>query len=146
MNRESDFIQRSCTFVYSSSIKLMWKQVAVVILLFSFAACTFCRAVILLDYYSNTVAYAKNCENKARPQMHCNGKCQMMKKLQQQENEEQNNSERKTESKNEVLSSKSFFGSVLPVIPGTSNRFTAARNENKPIDRSYTLFRPPAVS
>ncbi|KEQ28253.1 hypothetical protein N180_01060 [Pedobacter antarcticus 4BY] len=36
---------------------------------------------MLADYYINTAKYANNCENKSRPKMHCQGKCQMMKKL-----------------------------------------------------------------
>ena len=47
--------------------------------------------------------------------MHCNGKCQMMKKIQEEENKEQQETERKAESKNETLSSKSFFA-ILPDI------------------------------
>ena len=40
--------------------------------------------MILLDYYANHSAYAKDCENKTRPMMHCNGKCHMIKKMQQE--------------------------------------------------------------
>ena len=67
----------------------------------------------MVDYYTNAGKYAKNCENKAKPRMHCSGKCQMMKKLQQEEKKDQENPERKSENKNEsVLSSKSFFAIV----------------------------------
>lgn len=102
---------------------------------------------IIADYYTNTEKYAANCENKARPKMHCNGKCQMMKKLKQEEKKDQENPERKSENKNEVLlSSKSFFASlVLPVLqlnpeikyPGQSNSIS--------IDRSLDIFHPPQV-
>jgi hypothetical protein len=33
----------------------------------------------------NLEAYKKACVNKAKPMMHCNGKCQMLKKLKKQE-------------------------------------------------------------
>jgi len=42
-----------------------------------FFAQTFSNAVIVAGYYVNTGAYAKNCENKDKPWMHCNGKYQM---------------------------------------------------------------------
>ncbi len=79
--------------------------------------------------------------------MHCNGKCQMMKKLKQEENKDEQNPERKSENKNEcVLSSKSFF----PVVT------FAASCENKikfPILPSGkeikmmppSVFHPPAL-
>ena len=34
----------------------------------------------MINYYTNTAAFAKNCVNKAKPKLHYNGKCQMMKK------------------------------------------------------------------
>ena len=34
--------------------------------------------------------YAKNCINKARPKLHCNGKCQMMKKMRKRKKKKQN--------------------------------------------------------
>ena len=66
---------------------------------------TFSKPFIIADYYANTADYAKNCINKLIPAMHCNGKCQMMKKLQEQEKKDQESSERKSGNKTEVLSS-----------------------------------------
>ena len=64
----------------------MIKQLTAALLLLAFMAGSFCHTAAVLDYYyNNTAAYAKKCENKSRPAMHCNGKCQLMKKLQQQE-------------------------------------------------------------
>jgi hypothetical protein len=40
----------------------------------------FSSQFIRLDYLLNRASFVKNCENKARPALHCNGKCQMMKK------------------------------------------------------------------
>ena len=39
----------------------------------------------MADYMVNLEAYKKACVNKARPMMHCNGKCQMFKKMKKQE-------------------------------------------------------------
>ncbi len=38
-----------------------------VILLLAFVAQTFSKTFIVAGYYANTAAYAKNCENKAKP-------------------------------------------------------------------------------
>lgn len=87
----------------------MIKQFTAFIFLIAFASLTFSKAFVVFDYFTNTKAFAVNCENKVRPQIHCNGKCQMMIKLQQEEKKDNQNPERKAENKNElVLSSKSF--------------------------------------
>jgi len=52
---------------------------------------TFSKGMLLLSYYANTRAYAEHCINKAKPKLHCNGKCQLAKKIQQEENKEQKN-------------------------------------------------------
>ncbi len=67
----------------------MIRQISVILLLLAFSVQVFNRTAIVLDYYTNTIAYAKDCVNKARPQMNCKGKCQMTKKLREEEKKEQ---------------------------------------------------------
>ena len=77
--------------------------------------------------------------------MHCNGKCQMMKKLQQEEKKDQENQERKSDNKNEIiLSTKSFFATVPTqyLIDSKSNKLLPC-SDNKSIDRSFDIFHPP---
>jgi hypothetical protein len=90
----------------------MFRQITAIVLFISFAAQVFDRNVAMLDYILNPAPFAKNCENKMRPMLHCNGKCQLMKKLREQEKKDQQNPERKTENKNEVTSSRSYFASI----------------------------------
>jgi len=79
--------------------------------------------------------------------MKCNGKCQVMKKLQQEEKKDQENPERKPDYKpDNSLSTKSFFASVpdqyfslrLPIklLPSSDGKST---------DRSFDIFHPPQV-
>lgn len=70
------------------------------------------RTVIYIDYYVNSGVYAKNCENKAHPVMHCNGKCQMMKKLHQEEKKDSEAPPEKKSYNDEIISSKSFCNST----------------------------------
>ncbi len=122
----------------------MFKQVIAFLFLSAFILQVFSKVFIVVDYFTNTQAFAKNCENKAKPKMHCNGKCQMMKKLKQEEKKDEQNPERKGENKNEyVLSSKSFYPEL---------KFAAAEHEitlfskisgGKAIKMSYPLLRPP---
>jgi predicted ATPase len=51
---------------------------------------TFSKWIVILNYQINKeYIAAKLCENKARPQLHCNGKCQFMKKMKATEEKEQ---------------------------------------------------------
>ncbi|MES2431088.1 MAG: hypothetical protein V4556_09130 [Bacteroidota bacterium] len=92
----------------------MAKQVIALTILLAFVLQMFNKAFIVVDYLTNTKAFAKNCVNKAKPKMRCNGKCQMMKRLEQEEKKEQQVPERKSENKFETISSRSFFA-VLPL-------------------------------
>lgn len=124
----------------------MFKRIAAILLLLAFSAQTFSSPFIMLDYYLNTGAYAKNCINKARPKLHCNGKCQAMKKMREEERKEQQNNERGAEYKiQQVLSSKSFY--CLLVIPArTSEKIIAHGNSSLPADRYSAIFHPPQLS
>lgn len=100
----------------------------------------------MADYFINTISYVKNCENKAKPLMHCNGKCQMMKKLAQQENNDKQNPERRQENKNEItLFSKSFF----TTISFTENKLSAIKYPcfgcSKETKMPHSVFHPPTV-
>lgn len=90
----------------------LFKQLPLLVLLAAFAVQTFNGAAVVVSYYTNTSSYAANCENKAKPMLHCNGRCQMLKKLKQAENKDKQSPERKSERKFDVLSSKSFFGDL----------------------------------
>jgi hypothetical protein len=77
----------------------------------------------MADYMVNLEAYKKACVNKARPMMHCNGKCQMLKKMKKQEgNTDSNTPVPKFNQLEVVLSSKSFFPSISFIA--TKNNFT----------------------
>ena len=122
----------------------MFKQLTVILLFTAITVQTFNQAVIVFNYYTNTAAFAKNCENKAKPMMHCNGRCQMMKKLKQEENKDKQNPERRSDSKDEVLYfSKSQiifqynFASILMKYPSFNNSIIK--------DISFDFFQPPQV-
>jgi hypothetical protein len=122
----------------------MFKLSATILLLAAFAVQTFYKTFIVTDYYTNTSAYAKNCENKAKPQLHCNGKCQMMKKLKQEEKKDQQNPERKADNKDEVISSKSFFASVNQIALVSKIHYNFFNN-NSVQDRTSDFFHPPTL-
>lgn len=113
-------------------------------LLIAFAASTFSRVFVVADYYTNTAMYAKNCVNKARPKLHCNGKCQMMKRLQQEDNKDQQNPDRKMENKGGVdISSRSYFSDQLSAGCSFIATSYTIFNSGTPVGYSNTIFHPP---
>ncbi|HTN46890.1 MAG TPA: hypothetical protein VL098_11130 [Flavipsychrobacter sp.] len=123
----------------------MLKQFTALIFCMAFALQTFHKAFIVLDYHANKTAYLERCENKARPKMHCNGKCQMKKKLQEEQKKEEKNPERKAESKNGiVLSSKSFFPSI-PLLSIYEQHSYASVPAGREVKLVQPVFRPPVA-
>jgi hypothetical protein len=123
------------------------KQIAAILLLLSMLAQNFSRIFVLADYYANAAAYAKNCINKARPKMHCNGKCQMMKKLMLEEKKDQENTEKSENLKNQVLSSKSFFVSIdYPYASMLNASKNTAYLYYIPDEYLFDIFHPPKYS
>ena len=106
----------------------------------------FSRSIVVADYLINMDRYKKDCVNKVRPQLHCNGKCQMKKKLEDQDRQEKPQS---TSSKfivaDLVLSSKSFFPEVETLDEGDPKLFYS---RNILLFSSYIcdIFHPPAYS
>lgn len=121
----------------------MFKPIAAILLIIAFIAQTFSGGLVMINYYTNTAAFAKNCENKARPKMHCNGKCQMMKKLKQEEKQDQQNPERKSEVKVQELSSKSFYHSNIAAVSLLTVKATPVEKNDAVTDISYAFFHPP---
>ena len=120
----------------------MFKQLTAAILLVAFVLQTFNGAFVLVSYYTNTATYAKNCVNKAKPKMHCNGKCQMMKKMQEEENKDKQYPQRKNDNKNEVL----YFSTNQYNDQLMSNAFTLSYSPFKnrtAKEIAFDFFQPP---
>ena len=105
---------------------------------------SFDRVLIVADYFTRTSSYAKNCENKKKPQMHCQGKCQMMKKLEQQEKDNQSFPERRMENKQEVLDCEAVTQPDFRLLI-ISAPFISRPILGKVTDVSTFLLRPPAT-
>lgn len=110
----------------------------------AFLGQTFNQGLYCLDYLVRKKQYMERCINKARPQLHCNGKCQLMKKMQEQQKKEQGQApELKLASRAEAISSKSFFPSgclPAPVLKAANLPVTVI---GSPVDRPSAFFHPP---
>jgi hypothetical protein len=106
---------------------------------------TFQQGFIMLDYYTNTKAFAKNCENIARPQLHCNGKCQMMKKLKEEQNKDQQSSERKGETRGEAFCFERFSISFGHYTTDSKQVFGSYYQVSFPKGIPTDILHPPGI-
>lgn len=120
----------------------MLRKIITLVFLAAFAMQSFGKVVIVTDYYVNTKVYAQNCENKDKPRLHCNGKCQMGKKLKEEQKKEDHSPERKAEGQN-VLSSQSFFPTVPVTRVYTPKPAYSELKEEAEVKSSPSIFRPP---
>jgi hypothetical protein len=121
----------------------MLKQLVAILVFTGMLAQTFSRFFIIMDYELNKDYIAKNlCVNRNKPMMHCNGKCHMMKKMQQEEKKDQENPERKMENKFESISFRIEDLLIIPPYIITSVTFPVFR-ENIHTDFSSSYFHPP---
>lgn len=117
------------------------------ILLFAFVSQTFNQGWYYLDYLFQKKEYMKRCINKARPQMHCDGTCLLMKKIKAQEKKEQEQApEMKLAAKFEVLPSKSSAVLSYNISLITIDRQFSLSDSGAPVDQPASIFHPPQVT
>ena len=122
------------------------KYFLVIALFLALLAQQFSKPIVLADYMVNLDRYKKDCVNKARPLLHCNGRCQMKKKLEAQDDQqERRSSSPKLIELDYVLSSKSFFPEVEVVDDSTLASFPSG---NTSIRDSFVgdIFHPPTFT
>jgi hypothetical protein len=116
------------------------------ILLFAFLGQSFNQGWYYLDYQIQRKEYVRRCVNKARPMLHCNGKCQLMKKIEDQQKKEQGQPpEMKYAGKIEVLSSKSSYLLTFDALIAEITKCYFIFNSGEVTDQSHTIFHPPPV-
>ena len=124
---------------------MLLKQFVAFCMLLIFMTHTFINAIIFADYYLNTASFAANCENKNKPQLRCNGQCQVAKQLEKENKKDQNNPERKSENKIEAISSKSFYAAIDCIAINDSHHYLLY-NTGTPVHRAASIFHPPCVA
>jgi hypothetical protein len=125
----------------------MFKKIITLVLLIAFAIHTLNRVVIVFGFYANQQTIAATlCENKDKPAMKCNGKCQLSKKLQSLEKKDQQNPGQKVENKPQDLSSRSFYSTLSYCDFPATHQWLKSRDYGKPVHRSFAVFRPPISS
>jgi len=77
--------------------------------------------------------------------MHCNGKCQLMKKIAGQEKNEQSFPGLKLVSKAEVVSSRSSYAGSLSVTVTWLRQEYPVHLAGSPVDQPSSFFHPPGA-
>lgn len=62
--------------------------------------------LIQIEYKLNKKAFTKNCINKAKPQLQCQGKCQMRKKIKEEQEQESHS----------LVNQKTDFTFIIPIF------------------------------
>lgn len=122
------------------------KKLLASILLIAFIGQTFNQGWYYLEYLIEKKEYMKRCVNKARIQMHCDGQCQLMKKIKEQEEKNQGQPpELKLAAKILLLSPKDQL--TIPSIHVEDKApVFLIRTIGIPVHRSSTLFHPPDLA
>jgi hypothetical protein len=123
----------------------MFRFISSTILLIAFAIQTFQMGGMVFDYYLNTSAYSKNCENKAKPVLKCNGKCQLAKKILAKQKEDEQTPERKLENKNQVIYYKSYFTILFSPTRNSPNIYDLSPVALSRSVYILDIFRPPCL-
>lgn len=122
----------------------MFRQLLSILFILAFPVQTFQQNLVVGSYYFNNAVYAKNCVNKAKPSSGCNGRCQMMKKLQQQEQQQSPVPGMKAEQKGETFSSL-VYNTIIQTPETNVNRcFGFAFTIGIPAGIAVSIFHPPS--
>lgn len=123
-------------------MKLLAGSILILLLLFQ----AFSKWVIMAEYTINQEYIAKNlCENKSRPMLHCNGKCQLMKKLAEEEKQNSSNSNTGSNIKmSDVLFTHEIQILSITNLPEEKTRFNSELILLKSSAHLSSIFHPPA--
>jgi hypothetical protein len=133
-------------YVKAIPLRCMIRYVSAILLLFAFALQSFNGLFIVISYYANTSAYSKDCVNRFRPQMHCEGKCIMMKKMMEAEKKDQQAPQLKFEIKNDVFTSDNIVALSVGSYSISEENDYAINSGKSSCGFLQSIFHPPAVS
>ncbi len=105
------------------------------------------RYVVMLGFRINQEFIAKNlCENRNRPELHCNGHCQLTKKLAEEQKKDQESPLRKADNKSEIFYPHIKADHSLAAVCITlANDRHIPSSIGSPVDQPTSVFHPPAA-
>jgi hypothetical protein len=105
---------------------------------------TFSTLIIIADYQLNKDFIAKNlCENRDKPQMHCNGKCHLMKQIEKDQKRDS------TPVNNKIKFQAQFFSESTSVFtysdPSINLNQVFAYIPVSSVEHLRSIFHPPCI-
>lgn len=119
------------------------KSIVSLILLSAFLIQIFSMVIIYADYYIHKDYITKVlCENKDKPQMHCEGKCHLKKELDKEKKKEQSPANPLKE-KNEIQLFSQNNAGIFIFTPSVTNQLTAYYSFHLSEKHLQSIFHPP---
>jgi hypothetical protein len=128
----------------SAIMLFICKQCTAFLLLLALLGQTFSNELIVADFYANQDSIARSlCVNRDKPEMHCNGRCQLCKRLAQDNNKDKDTPERKDNAKSRLLISPAACDVAVAGPPGAPLHHFPGSSSGRPTDRPSFCFHPP---
>jgi hypothetical protein len=107
---------------------------------------TFSQVVIVAQYYAQKDFIARNlCENRSKPQLHCNGKCCLRKKLAKEGREQAPSPRNQKEEQVVNLFFANNFIEIRPLLSVVTADDYFNRNDLRTFSFHHPVFHPPTV-
>jgi hypothetical protein len=107
---------------------------------------SFTSWIIVAEYTINKEYISKNlCINKERPKLHCNGKCQLMKKLVQEEHQNPFSNSQTGKIKMDVLFVQKLNLPSINDLTKEDTKFNSAYVVKQSSGSINAIFHPPAI-
>lgn len=125
----------------------MRKQIITVFFMLTWICQLSGRYVTILGFYMNQAYIAKNlCVNRNKPQLHCNGKCHLVKKMNEEERKDQQSPDRKMDNSNEVFyAGTDAQGTLTPFFTSITHAWLHPHSIGIPTGQPSAVFRPPIL-
>ncbi|KAA3438368.1 hypothetical protein [Rufibacter hautae] len=123
------------------------KNLATILLLSVMLTQAFSKFFIVLDYEANKDFISKVlCINREKPQLHCNGKCYLMKKLKKAEQTQNPGRDKTQKQKQEITLYYQPFIATIPCLIKTPTGSLAPVMEGRPVGVHISVFHPPKLT
>lgn len=125
----------------------MFRGPVVILLIITILTQSLSKGIIVLSYFTNKQAYERYCINKSRPQLHCDGKCQMAKKIKAEEERDQKDPLKSSSFHEVAMTDKHHFVSIPAEFRSIQNNiYLFPYSIGKARTMSRSCFHPPNIA
>lgn len=133
-----------CIFKYINIPNLLLKTIFTYFLLFLFSIQSFEVLIITLNFKLNRDFYEEICENRDKPEMHCNGKCHLKKQVQESHQKESSKETGKQEREPSVFVPTCKISHSSPILYQVTTLLIQRQLLPSQI-RYFDIFHPPRI-